>query len=230
MRTTLALCLAALALSATPASAAVLYSEDFEDGIFDGATLGDDLPGGLGGGSSLFHVTQNAPASGSYTLGFTRDETPGNTPNGTYANDYTGTLYSPEVVLPSFGAMMLSFDVANFGRGDSYYDRFDIGIFTGGGHFVKASTYPDYANIGAEIYSQGAYNAMQFDISQYMGQAIRIYIHYSVIGQTPFDYPGGRIDNLLITDDSMAVPEPGAIGLLGLGLIGVATGRRRRKA
>lgn len=222
--------LLAIGFLASPAGAAVIYAEDFEDGVFDGAVIGDDLPGGLGGGASLFHVTGNFPASGNNALGFVRDETPGGSPNGTYAGNATGTLYSPQVLLTGGSSFALKFDVANFGRGDVDYDRFDIGVFVGGNHFVRASTYPGYAGLGAQIYAQdNGYNSITATIDEFIGQAIRVYIHYSVIGVTNDDYAGGRFDNLSITSDAdTEVPEPGMIGLLGLGLAGVAMERRRR--
>lgn len=228
MRRFLAL-FAAIALAA-PSTAAVIYSENFEDGVFDGAEQGYNIPGGLGGGSSLFHVTGNYPASGGSALGFVRNETPGATPNGTYAGNGTGTIYTPEITLPNgTGPITLSFDVANFGRGDTFYDRFDIGVFVGGQHFVKASTFPGYAGLGAQIYPQNnGYNTMTSILDAYAGQPIRIYIHYSVISVTGGNFAGGRFDNLQISDNA-AVPEPGMIGLLGAGLVGLGAARRRRQ-
>ena len=222
--------LTAWALLASPVAAAVIYSENFDDGVFDGAVAGDAV-GGLGGGVSLFHVTGNFPASGSHALGFVRNETPGGTPNGTYAGNATGTIYSPEVLLSGGSSFALNFDVANFGRGDVFYDRFDIGIFVGGNHFVRASTFPDYASLGAQIYAQGnGYNSITAMIDEFAGQAIRVYIHYSVIGVTGQDYAGGRFDNLTIVADPEAdVPEPAAIGLFALGLAGVAAHRKRAR-
>jgi len=199
---TLVPALLAIGVLSTPAGAAVIYSEDFEDGIFDGAATGNAV-GGLGGGVSLFHVTQNFPESGNRALGFVRNETPGNTPNGTYAGNATGTIYSPQVLLSGGSSFALKFDVANFGRGDVFYDRFDIGIFAGGNHYVRASTFPDYAQFGAQIYAQGnGYNAITAMIDEFAGQAIRVYIHYSVITVTGQTFAGGRLDNLSIVSDA----------------------------
>ncbi|MDO9490370.1 MAG: PEP-CTERM sorting domain-containing protein [Sphingomonadaceae bacterium] len=219
----------AAGLLASPAAAAVIYSEDFEDGVFNGAVSGDGI-GGLGGGISLFHVTGNFPASGNSALGFVRNETAGSIPNGTYAGNATGTIYSPEVMLPNFNGLSLNFDVANFGRGNVFFDRFDIGVFVGGNHFVRASTFPDYAGLGAQIYAQNnGYNSLAINIDEFIGQAIRVYIHYSVISVTGADFAGGRFDNLSITDETeVAVPEPGMVGLLGLSFAALAGARRRR--
>lgn len=226
---TLVPALLAIGLLSTPAAAAVIYSEDFEDGIFDGATTGD-VVGGLGGGVSLFHVTENFPASGNRALGFVRDETAGNTPNGTYAGNATGTIYSPEVLLSGGSSFALKFDVANFGRGDDFFDRFDVGVFVDGNHYVRASTHPDYASLGAQIYAQGnGYNAITAMIDEFVGQAIRVYIHYSVITVTGQDFAGGRLDNLAIVSDAdIDTPEPGMVGLFGFALAGLAAARRRR--
>ena len=229
MRKFSALLLSAVMLLAAPARAAVIYSEDFEDGVFNGATQGFMIPGGLGGGSSLFHVTQNFPASGSRALGFVTGETPSGTPNGTFAGAPTGTIYTPEIVLPNTGTISLNFDVANFGRGNSFFDRFDIGVFVGGQHRVKASTFPGYSALGAQIYAQdNGYNSLTSIISDLAGQTVRIYIHYSVISITGGNFAGGRIDNLSVTDNS-AVPEPGMVGLLGAGLVGLGFARRRKR-
>ena len=228
MRKLFTLFLSATMLAATPVSAAVIYSEDFEDGVFNGATQGFVIPGGLGGGSSLFHVTENFPASGSRALGFVTGETPGGTPNGTFAGAPTGTIYTPEIVLPNTGTISLNFDVANFGRGNTFFDRFDIGVFVGGQHYVKASTFPGYSGLGAQIYPQdNGYNSLTSIISDLAGQTVRVYIHYSVISPTNGNFAGGRIDNLSVSDNT-AVPEPGMIGLLGAGLAGIAFARRRK--
>lgn len=228
MRKLFTLFLSATMLAATPVSAAVIYSEDFEDGVFNGATQGFMIPGGLGGGSSLFHVTENFPASGSRALGFVTGETPGGTPNGTFAGAPTGTIYTPEIVLPNTGTISLNFDVANFGRGNTFFDRFDIGVFVGGQHYVKASTFPGYSGLGAQIYPQdNGYNSLTSIISDLAGQTVRVYIHYSVISPTNGNFAGGRIDNLSVSDNT-AVPEPGMIGLLGAGLAGIAFARRRK--
>ena len=228
MRKLFTLFLSATMLAATPVSAAVIYSEDFEDGVFNGATQGFVIPGGLGGGSSLFHVTENFPASGSRALGFVTGETPGGTPNGTFAGAPTGTIYTPEIVLPNTGTISLNFDVANFGRGNTFFDRFDIGVFVGGQHYVKASTFPGYSGLGAQIYPQdNGYNSLTSIISDLAGQTVRVYIHYSVISPTNGNFAGGRIDNLSVSDNT-AVPEPGMIGLLGAGLAGITFARRRK--
>ena len=228
MRKLFTLFLSATMLAATPVSAAVIYSEDFEDGVFNGATQGFMIPGGLGGGSSLFHVTENFPASGSRALGFVTGETPGGTPNGTFAGAPTGTIYTPEIVLPNTGTISLNFDVANFGRGNTFFDRFDIGVFVGGQHYVKASTFPGYSGLGAQIYPQdNGYNSLTSIISDLAGQTVRVYIHYSVISPTNGNFAGGRIDNLSVSDNT-AVPEPGMIGLLGAGLAGITFARRRK--
>lgn len=218
--------LAAIAV-AMPASAATIYREDFEDGVFDGAVAGETLPGGLPG-ASLFHVTQNFPASGASALGFVTGETAGGTPDGTYAFAATGTLYTPEIVLPGTGPITLTFDVANFGRGDVFFDRFDIGVYTQGSHFVRASSFPDYAQLGAQIYSQNSgYNSMVVALNDFAGQTIRLYAHYSVITATGQDFAGGRLDNIEITDAS-AVPEPATLSFVGFGVLGLAARRRRR--
>ena len=228
MRKLFTLFLSATMLAAAPVSAAVIYSEDFEDGVFNGATQGFMIPGGLGGGSSLFHVTENFPASGSRALGFVTGETPGGTPNGTFAGAPTGTIYTPEIVLPNTGTISLNFDVANFGRGNTFFDRFDIGVFVGGQHYVKASTFPGYSGLGAQIYPQdNGYNSLTSIISDLAGQTVRVYIHYSVISPTNGNFAGGRIDNLSVSDNT-AVPEPGMIGLLGAGIAGIAFARRRK--
>ena len=228
MRKLFTLFLSATMLAAAPVSAAVIYSEDFEDGVFNGATQGFMIPGGLGGGSSLFHVTENFPASGSRALGFVTGETPGGTPNGTFAGAPTGTIYTPEIVLPNTGTISLNFDVANFGRGNTFFDRFDIGVFVGGQHYVKASTFPGYSGLGAQIYPQdNGYNSLTSIISDLAGQTVRVYIHYSVISPTNGNFAGGRIDNLSVSDNT-AVPEPGMIGLLGAGLAGITFARRRK--
>ncbi len=233
MRKFLPFLLAPFMLAAAPAAAAVIYSEDFEDGQFQGAVDGDLLPGGLPGGVGLFHVTQNFPASGNYALGAVYNETPGNTPNGTYAGtQIIHTIYSPEITLPGSGTITLNFDAADYGRGDNFYDRFDIGIFAGGNHYVKASTFPGYAGLGAQIYAQDSgYTSLSSIISDFAGQTVRVYIHFSLIDGFGGDAAGARLDNLSITGDlegPVDAPEPGMIGLLGLGLAGLAAARRKR--
>ena len=229
MRKIFSFVLGASMLAAVPASAAVIYSEDFEDGVFDGAVEGHMLPGGLPGGAGIMHVTGNFPASGNFALGAVYNETPGSTPNGTFAfANSIHTLYSPEITLPNGGTITLDFDIANFGRGDNFYDRFDIGLFVGGAHYVKASSFPGYAGFGAQIYSQDdGYHTLSSIISDFAGQTVRIYAHFSLIDGYSGDAAGARLDNLSINDNS-SVPEPAMIGLLGLGLAGVAVRRRKR--
>lgn len=221
--------LSVLVLVAGPASASVIYLENFEDGVFNGAVDGSTLAGGLPG-IGLFHVTRNYPATGNNALGFVRDETPGNTPNGTFASSpIANTIYSPSITLPGTGAISLNFDAANFGRGDNFYDRFDIGIFVDGTHFLKASSYLGYSVLGALTYPQdNGYNSLTAIISDFAGQSVRVYIHYNLVDGADDNFAGGRLDNLSVTDDN-PVPEPGMVGLLGAGLIGLAFARRRTR-
>lgn len=215
--------LAAGLFLAAPASAAPVYSEDFEAGA-PGFTF-----------SGFWHVTQNAPSSGSFALGYVHDETPGPVANGSYAGTDGSQFnaFGPGILLPNAANITFTFVALNHDEGidgghtPNSFDRLSVGVSTNGTSFgtVVASSPPQ--NGGVLISENNGYHPYSVNLTAFAGQTIYLSFGYYTQDGTFDNYPGARIDNLEIN----AIPEPEsyAMMLAGLGLMGFVAKRRKQK-
>lgn len=225
----LTVALAAGLFLVAPASAVTVYSEDFETGA---------APGFNFSGSGFWHVTQNAPSSGSYALGYVHDETAGATANGSYAGAANSSAqynaFGPGILLPSASNITFTFVALNHDEGidgghtPNGWDRLSVGVSTNGTTFgtVVASSPP--WNGGVIISENNGYHPYSVNLTAFAGQTIYLSFGYYTQDGSFNNYPGARIDDLLIT----AVPEPEsyAMMLAGLGLMGfMARGRKQNQ-
>lgn len=205
----------ALALAAAAsANAASIYSENFDDGIGQGFSY-----------SGLWHVTQNFPSSPNSSLGFVQNEGAGGSPNGNFNGLWDSTAFGATIALPNTTGLSLSFDAANFQEGGQFWDEVTVGVFKSGNFTPLASSGSGTAPV--LITNNVGYNPYLVSLQSFAGQSIQLYFRYRTIDSVGNGYPGARIDNLNIAAD---VPEPGMIGLLGLGIAGIAAARRRKRA
>lgn len=171
------------------------------------------LPAAVANAATIF--------SNDYSNGLTAQESAGgwfgayNGGVGTpgYYNDYASGNYTLQVDLTGYENIQLSFD--RFQSTENGYD------------YAYASLYNGVMSQNLFYTSGYAAGPMSFDISAFAGSLLTFsmgfYADYSITGY------GITLDNMLITGDSLVedVPEPAALGLLGLGLL--ALGARRRK-
>jgi hypothetical protein len=208
----------AFAIATAPAMAGVIYSQDFE-----GATPGWTF-------NSYWHVTSNAPASGSKALGFVFGETAGPNPNGSYAgtNGAQFNAFSNQISLIGTNNR-LHFDARvddEIGDSPEGYDRLSVGISLDGITFgtVIASSPPQ--NAGALIAENVGYRNYDLDLSAFANKNIYLAFGFATFDGVDDAHPGARIDNLSITGN--VIPEPSSIALVGLGLAGVGWSRKKK--
>lgn len=130
-----------------------------------------------------------------------------------YYYDYASGSYTLQVDLTGYENIQLSFD--RYQSTENGYDYAYASIYNG--------------VLSQQLFYDSGYAAgpMSFDISAFAGSVLTFnmgfYADYSITSY------GITLDNMLITGDSLVdeVPEPAALGMLGLGLL--ALGARRRK-
>lgn len=210
---------AALGISSAQAVPVELVTNgDFETGTFAGWT---NTGLGLGFGYTINDGTQDpsgtatpiAPISGSFDA-FTSQSGPGQ------------NILSQIISLPNlFSSMTLSWDdrIQNFANTFSDPNQeFRVSLFTTGGALIGTlfSTNPGDALI------QLGPNSRSFDVTAlllpFAGQNVELRFDQ----QDNLFFFNVTVDNVSLT----YVPEPAAIGLMGLGLLGLGAMRRRRRA
>lgn len=199
-----------LSLASWGAHAGIIFNEDFEDGVANGWAL-----------SGLWHVTQNAPASGSYALGYVQNETAGPTPNGDFA---TGSANSGTAVTPtlacSSGPCLISFDWLSIGEQSTNYDIFTVRLIPTGA---------PSQDLLVNGYSE-TYQSFSQDVSSIVGiDSFSVSFAFDSVDSIINDSPGTRVDNFQVVDGSQSsVPSPATLALIGLGLAGLSCSRRRK--
>ncbi len=194
---------------ATPAGAAVIYSEDF-DGLGGSFVLNFN---GFSAPLALTEGTVDYIRSGDFGINCVGGtggciDMDGSTSNGGTL-DWTFNL--------SAGTYLFSFDFSGNQRSDApdngliQFIAADPGLYTGPS-FIPGN------NILATDPFQTASNGFT------LSGATTVTIKLADIGN---DNIGFMIDNVRLEGDVAAVPEPGALSLLGLGLIGLGWSRRR---
>lgn len=182
---------------------AIIYSENFEDGVANGFTL-----------NGLWHVTQNFPKTGSYCLGYVRNETPGGTPNGNYNIGYSGPkkCFGPAISLLSGSTITGYFDVFvgdEFNLEPQNFDQFSIWSSLDGStlNTVLASSAPSAG--GVVIPEWGGvpgYNTIIVNLTPWAGSTIYLAYQMDTFDDLFNAYPGIRIDNIQVISSSHNVP------------------------
>lgn len=216
--------LAAVAFAASASASTVFYSEDFEGGAA-GFTF-----------SSLWHVTANYPYAGTGALGFVQGETAGADPNGNYSIGADNGVGHSAFSAPFFVSTTTAHLTMHVFVGDEYsvspsgYDRLSVGVAVGPASTtidsVLASSNP--MNGGVSIPEWGGtsgYNTIEADLSAYSGQIIRLSFQWMTQDGIAEDYPGPRIDDVVVS--AGAVPEPTSMAVLVLGAAGLLKRRVR---
>lgn len=192
---------ATLTWSATAGEApTAIFQENFDDGLADAFST----PTGL------WHVTENHPASGGFSLGYVTGETPGAEPNGNFDVGATsGSIFSPGIALP-VGNTVLSFnafrdtETEDDGDGDDY-DVFSVGISLDGGATIERiisssqnSSQGGYYVPNARDISSIAYTPFTLSLSEYGGQTITLVFKFDSGDGAFNNRPGIRVDDLLV--------------------------------
>jgi hypothetical protein len=214
-RSSLAICLLAALLFASPASAATIFFQDFESGL-----------GGNESNAGLFVINNT---------GF------GN--NGTnmmgHREGYTDNEFSYyQLVLDLTGATsaFMSFDYR--GSFEAHFDRFIVRstllltpLATSGMQFIDLGD-THHPNLGRFAYdtsaaSGGSSGIAMFDLTSLTGAIVTLRFQFG--SDESITGPGFNMDNLLIEGDVAAVPEPATMWLVGAGAATLAARRARRR-
>ncbi len=211
------------------------------------------------------------PAQAGFALGFVQNETPGAAPNGDYNIDYGDYTLHPEKFLafgPKVnlgGSSTLTFkaflgDEFGAGTDPAMYDQFSVWASTDGssiGYNLLASSAPTLGGESiAEWGGTPGHVDVTVDLTGYANQVIYLAFSFDPLDDVNNDFPGVRIDDILVTDANStlysenfesgtaagwqlnglwhvtenfaAVPEPSTLWLLAACTVGFAVTRRRR--
>ena len=212
----------------TGQTSATVYSKDFSDNSTTGYTFTQT------DGTIVWHLTQNFPYSGSYTLGYVKNETASATPNGVYSgSNNRGRALGSAIAIPS-GITTANIRLRVF-VGDEYNiqaDMADTLIFclstntatlpaiasgdcdANAENVVVASSPPGTGADGVPIPEWGGvanYSLVDIPITSYAGQTVTPVIDFNTIDSLFNDYPGPRVQSILVTTCT-APDEEGAFG------------------
>lgn len=218
-----------LGVMAHTAPAAVIFSDDFNGYVAGGygtqadtgLTLGafGDQPNWIKGGVNAVHA-EDRTGAGDWAPMFYGA-------SGYDAGDQNSLLMATGIAANALG---MTYTVAFEGAAAAYgsnaqanggFDYLRFRVLDAGDAEIFSYIYsaPDWS-----YGSSNPFSAASFD---YVGTGtgnIRLLID----AYASYDHFGGSIDNLSISGD-VAAPEPAALGLLGLGLAGIAAARRKRR-
>ncbi|HCN29873.1 MAG TPA: hypothetical protein DIT64_14255, partial [Verrucomicrobiales bacterium] len=166
-----------------------VYSQNFDSGTASGFTM-----------NGLWHVTQNFPKSGGYSLGYVQGETAGSTPNGNYNTGATnsGTALSPTFSIPA--GSVLAFSVSSQTEADTDYDKFKVILIHNGLELVLVESGVNLTNGGA------SYTDFSFDLSAYSGQTGQLKFTFYTIDDIFNDFAGVRVDNISLASTPPVKP------------------------
>ncbi len=193
-----------LAKSKSGTGLTISYSQNFDSGSAPGFNL-----------SGLWHVTQNYPSSGSYSLGFVENETASATPNGDYDNGTDGaTAFSGPIAIagPNPTLTFKAFVGDEWDQRQSDYDDLLVWVSTDGVNFSQAiasssphfgdPTIPEWSGPGAQ-----QYHTITVDLSPYNGRVIYLAFSFYTYDDLFNHYPGVRIDDIHVFNGTGSVTQ-----------------------
>lgn len=220
--------LAAMALAMFTTTTHAVLSEDFESGL-GGFTFDNDF----GSGNGLWHLSTGREADGlpdhssPFSLYYGQNEGPlggGNFNTPVLANG--GAVFSPVISLPSTGTLELNFNYLLESEFGTTFDAASVAVDAGGG-FVTIMSKADVLTQTAGLWSNAS-----ADLTSFSGQDITLRFSFDTGDGVNNNLEGWYIDDVTVLDvngmHSGAVPEPlpATLGLMGLGVLSMATRRR----
>ncbi len=211
--------LAAAMLASSAANGAVILSEDFEGGIPGDWTTVDAEGNGVGWDTNTFW------GEGNYTNGSGLAAMVCSDCFGTA--EYDASLISSTFSLAGFSDAQLSYTVnyQNF----AFLDFLDVDIsLDGGASWLTLLSWNE--DHGTFFDAPG--EDVILDLDAFLGEtSVNLRWRHYDPNTGDFDWYA-QVDDILVegTPDAVDVPAPAALGLFGLGMMGLIAGRRRKQS